>query len=122
MTISIQVYSNANSSSRSITFDFLGNILAPDDAPANASCNSFYFTATASGTQDNGVAFPVKIIRSLSELVLNKNNQSALNGGSTNAYSDVRSMIIDYVWDFVNGHAANEYGSGCTRQRPMKFT
>lgn len=121
MAISVSVYSNANSSSRTISFDFVGDILAPDDFPANAACQSFYFKVTASGTQDNNVAFPVKIVRSLSELVLNKVNQSALNSGSTNAYTDIRSMIIDYAYDYINGHAANVYGSGCTLQRPMKF-
>lgn len=125
MAISVQIYSNANSSSKTITFDFVGDILAPSDVPANASCNSFYFKITAGATQDNNVAFPVKIVRSLSDLVLYKagslttRHQRIIN--YTNAYPDIRSMIIDYSYDFINGHAANLYGSECTLQRPMKF-
>lgn len=123
MAISVQIYSNANSSSRTVSFDFVGNILAaPNMTASNAACNAFYFNATASGTQDNGVAFPVKIVRGLDELVLNGTKQSALNSYSAAAYADVKSMIVDYVYDFINGHTANEGSSGCTLQRPMKFT
>ena len=128
MSISVQIYSNANSSSRSITFDFVGDILASNDVPANASCSSFYCKVMANAYQDNNVAFPVKIVRSLTDLVLYKpgdasvtRHQSALNSGTTNSYSDIRSMIIDYTYDFINGHAANAYGSECLLQRPMKF-
>ena len=123
MSISVQIYSNANSNSRAVTFDFIGNILVAADTalPANVSGNSFYFQITAGATQDNNVAFPVKIVRGLDELVLNKNNQSALNAYSTNSYSDIKSMIVDYTYDYINGHTANEGGSGCTAQRPMKF-
>lgn len=126
MAISVQIYSNANSSSRSINFAFVGDILADSDSPSNAACNAFYFKVTAGGTQDNNAAFPVKIVRSLSDLVLAKNgggtkHQSGLNSGSTNNYTDIKSMVIDYTYDYINGHAANAYGSGCTIQRPMKF-
>lgn len=127
MSISIQIYSNANSSSRSVTFDLVSDILASNDFPANAACNAFYFRVTASGVQDNNLSFPVRIVRSLSDLVLAKpggggtKHQSALNSGTTNSYSDIRSMIVDYTYDFINGHAANAYGSECIYQAPMKF-
>jgi len=122
MAISVQIYSNANSTSRTVTFDFVGDILAANDADftnVSASCNAFYFKVTASGTQDNGVAFPVKLVRSLSDLVLNKQKQRMVN--TANAYTDIRSMVIDYTYDYINGHAANLNGSGCTYQGPLKF-
>ena len=119
MAITVQIYSNANSSSRTITFDFVGNILASSNS--NAACSSFYFNVSASGTQDNGSAFPVKIIKGLDGLVLNGQMQSSLNSYSTSPYTDIKSMVVDYVYDYVNGHTANEGGSGCTLQRPMKF-
>ena len=127
MAITVQVYSNANSATRSITFDFVSDILAPDDAPANVSCNAFYFKVTTSAVQDNSVAFPVKIVRSLSDLALYKpgatgatKHQSQSN--TSNAYGDIRSMVIDYTYDLINGHTADQYGSQCTLQRPMKFS
>ena len=131
MAITVQVYSNANSATRSITFDFVSDILAPDDAPANASCNAscnaFYFKVTTSAVQDNSVAFPVKIVRSLSDLALYKPGATGVTKHQriinyTNAYPDIRSMVVDYTYDFINGHTANLYSSECTLQRPMKFT
>ena len=128
MAISVQIYSNANASTKTITFEFVGDILAPDDVPANAACQSFYFKITAGATQDNNATYPVKIVRSLGDLALFKpgdatvaRHQTALNSGTTNSYGTIREMIVDYVWDYINGHAANEYGSQCTLQRPMKF-
>jgi hypothetical protein len=127
MAISVQIYSNANSSSKSISFDFVGDILAPDDVPANAACQSFYFKITAGGTQDNNVAFPVKIVRSLSDLALFKPGDITVERkhseapDSNVAYVDIKSMIIDYVYDYINGHTADQFSSGCTLQRPMKF-
>lgn len=124
MAISVTVYSNANSSSKTISFDFVGEILAANTpilapTPANVSSTEYFFKVTCSATQDNSVAFPVKIVRSFSELVLNGQKQRATN--TANAYSDVRSMIVDYVYDYINGHTANLYGSGCSVQNPMKF-
>jgi hypothetical protein len=125
MSISVSVYSNANSSSKSISFDFVGDILAPDDVAANASCQSFYFKISASAVQDNNAAYPVKIVRSLSDLALFKPGdatgkvQSASNTGAD--YTSVKTMIIDYIYDYINGHTANQFSSGCTVQHPMKF-
>jgi hypothetical protein len=119
MAISVQIYSNANSSSKSISFDFVGDILAASDLPANNTSTAFYFKIIAGGTQDNNASFPVKIVRSMSDLVLNGQKQRMSNVGTD--YTDVRSMIIDYVYDYINGHSANLYSSGCTLQRPMKF-
>jgi len=126
MSINISVYSNANSSSRAIVFDFVGDILAPDDVAANAACQSFYFKISASAVQDNNAAYPVKIVRSLSDLALFKpgditvpRKQSATNSAA--AYASVKTMIIDYVYDYINGHTADQFSSGCTVQHPMKF-
>jgi hypothetical protein len=119
MAINISVYSNANSSSKSISFNFASDILAASDQPANAVSNSFYFKVTAGSTQDNGSSYPVKIIRGLDELVLNKQKQRM--NDTANAYSSIKEMIVDYTYDYINGHSANLYGSECTEQKPMKF-
>jgi len=119
----ITIYSNANSATRSITFDFVSDVLAANDAgpyDSNAACYSQYIKITSYGTQDNGNAYVTKVVRSLSDLALNKQKQSSDN--TANAYADVKSMIVDYTYDFIHGHIANQYSSGCTEQRPMKFT
>lgn len=122
MSINMQIYSNANSASKSITFDFVGDVLAASTAgpsPTNAACSSYYFKVTTGARQDNNNAYPAKIIRSLSELVLNGNKQRIVN--TANAYTDIRSMVVDYVYDYINGHTADLYSSGVSEQRPMRF-
>ena len=126
MPINVQIYSNANATSKTVVFDFVGEILAasrPDftPSPANVASTEYYFKVTTAATQDNGTSYPLKIVRSFSELVLNGNNQGDLNTGSTSPYTDIRSMVFDYVYDYINGHSSNAYGSGCSLQRPMKF-
>ena len=119
MAININVYSNANSSSKSISFDFASDILASSDQPANAVSNSFYFKVNTGAKQDDGSSYSVKIVRSLSELALNKQKQRV--NDFSNAYGSIKEMIVDYTYDYINGHSANLYGSECTEQKPMDF-
>jgi len=130
MAINIQIYSNANSSSKTVIFDFVGEILAaniPDftPSPSNAASTEYYFKVSTSARQDNNVAYSTKIVRSLSELVLNGGSatqKQRIVSTYSNAYPDIRTMVMDYVYDYINGHAANLGGSECLAQMPMKFT
>jgi hypothetical protein len=121
MAININIYSNANSSSKTISFDFVGDILAASTPPPvlGSTAVDYYFKVTTGARQDNNVAYPLKLVRGLDELVLNKNKQRIVN--TANAYSDIKSMILDYTYDYINGHSANLYSSSCTVQYPMKF-
>lgn len=129
MAINISVYSNANSASRSISFDFVGEIIAANHpifnpSPANVASTEYYFKVTTSAVQDNSVAFPVKIMRGLDELVLNSASPTLKKQRMSNTgadYANVKSMVVDYVFDYINGHKVNENGSECTYQGPMKF-
>ena len=120
MAVNVSVYSNANGTSRTISFDFVGNVLAANtEIDANAAAVEYYFKITTSARQDNSVAFPAKIVRRLSELVLNGQKQAATNTAA--AYTDIRSMIVDYTYDYIVGHAANKFSSGVSAQNPMQF-
>lgn len=123
MAINVNIYSNANASSKSVTFDFVGDVLAASQedpfSPTNVASIEYYFKVTSGATQDNNARYSAKVIRGLEELVLKGQKQRKVN--TANAYSDIKSMVIDYVYDYINGHTANLYGSGCTEQRPMKF-
>lgn len=131
MAINISIYSNANSASQSISFDFVGNVLASDNnqwAANNAADLEYYFIATTGARQNTNVTFAPKVMRSFSDLALDNPTQNspnacqtALNGNTTNAYTTVKSMVVDYVYDYINGHAANVASSGCVFQGPMKF-
>ena len=121
MAISVQIYSNANSSSKVVTYDFVGDVLAASDEllGVNTASTEYYFRITTGATQDDNTPYEAKVARSLSELVLNGVKQSATDTNA--AYSDVKSMIVDYTYDYINGHTADQYSSGVTEQKPMKF-
>ena len=122
MAISVSIYSNANSSSKSISFDFVGDVLAASDSNVASwtANNDYYFKITTSARQDNNRVMPAKVVRDLTDLVLGGQKQSAEN--TSNAYSDIRSMIVDYTYDIINGHTQNQYSTtGVALQRPMKF-
>ena len=133
MAVGISIFSNANSTSKSISVDFVGNVLAAQqeidpETRANTFTQEYYFKFTTGARDDTSTALPVKINRRLSELTLleggnpnsTKRKQSASNTGAS--YADIKSMIVDNVYDYVYGHDVDQYLSGCTEQRPMKFT
>ena len=123
MAINVQIYSNTNTSSKSVTFDFVGDVLAASHeepfSPTNAASVEYYFKVTTGARQDDNTTYSPKVVRGLDELVLNGQKQRITN--TANAYTDIKSMVVDYTYDFIYGHTANLYGSGVTAQRPMKF-
>ena len=121
MAITATVYSNANASSRSVTFDFVGDVLAAKKPSANVSSNlyDYYFKITAGANTINGDPIPVKIVTKLDDLALNGQKQSSTN--TANAYSDISEMVKDYIHDDIHGHVANQFSSGVSNQDPMLF-
>ena len=125
MSINVSVYSNGNNTSQSIYIDFAGDVLAPSFDATDVACYQYFFKFTTSGRGTDDAALPVKITKSLSDLALFDRagildeKQSASN--TANAYGDIKSMVIDYCYDFIHGHTADQYLSGCTEQKPMKF-
>lgn len=132
--INIQIYGNANSVSRTISVDFNADISAFQSfAPATnaSSCIDYYIKFTSSASDTNGVILPFKIVRGLdatntASLVLNGVAQRGANTCSdtycsTNAYANITELVVDYVYDYIVGHTADECSSGCTLQLPMQF-
>ena len=125
MAINLSVYSNGNSSSRVVTFDFYGDVVAGANEiyAANASSYIYYIKGTTTARQDDGTTggptYPVKIMTSLSSLALKGAKQSKSNTASS--YSDIKSLIIDYTYDFIYGHTEDQFSSGVTEQKPMRF-
>jgi len=120
MTIQLQIYNNVNNVTRTLTVDFNADILATLITNASGTCYDYYFKFTPSATDTADVQLPIKFASDLTDLVLNGVAQKG--NCSSNAYSDITSMIIDYTYDYIAGHLANECGSGCSLQRPMKFS
>jgi len=116
--INIQVYGNANGVTRTITADFWGDVMVGSYTPLDPAAEYFIKLSTSARDTDGGSYAP-RLIFSLNDLALNGNKQSATD--TSNAYSDVKTMLIDYVYDYINGHTADQYSSGCTEKKPMQF-
>ena len=119
MAITLRIYSNANTSSKSITVDFLGDILAASDtANVGSSQVQYYFKFTTGSKDDRNLSYAPKIVLDLSDLSLNKLAQSSSN--TTAAYTSISNMVTDYVYDYVSGHTENQYAVVVNEKRPMK--
>jgi len=119
MAVNIAIYSNANSTSKSISVGFEGEILAASNASSYTTDIDYFFKFNTGARTDDNIALGVKLNRGLSDLVLNGSRQSAAN--DSNAYSDITDMITDVVYDYVHGHTADQWSSGVTVQNPMQF-
>lgn len=123
MAISISVYSNGNTTSKTVTFDFQSSILASSyDTATGRTALDHYIVAKTGGRNTDNVAFPAKAIISLGDLALmgpTGNSHSMANTSA--AYANVTALVEDYLYDFVYGHTADQYLTGVTEQKPMKF-
>jgi hypothetical protein len=119
MALNISIFSNANSSSKSVSVDFAGDVLA---SSSNGVSNElrYFFKFTTSARDTSNLVYPVKIVEKLNELVLNNAKQRISDTNA--AYANVDAMITDYIYDYVKGHAANLHTSGVAEKAPMKFT
>lgn len=125
MAINLQLYSNANTSTKSITVDFVANIATMVGDPSVDDDTRYFFKLTTGAKGLDNSAFAPKVVTKLSDLALNNpaypSSKAQSKSGSTAAYDDISSMVADYVYDYVNGHASNASGSYCTKQYAMKF-
>lgn len=120
MAVNITAYSNSNASSRSIAISFEGDVLAGSNTGAITSDIQYYFKFQTSARDLDNNPFPAKVALDFSDLVLNKQKQSRTD--TSNAYSNIKDMVVDYTYDFIYGHTQNQYGSGAAEQLPMKFS
>jgi len=119
MAVNISIYSNTSPSTKSIALSFEGEILAGSNTGA-LTTNIDYFFKMTTGARDTGnVQLPVKLMVGLDSLALNNVKQSASNTGV--AYTDIKSMVVDYAYDYIYGHTADQYSSGVKVQLPMQF-
>ena len=76
--------------------------------------NDITFTGTTGGN-----AIKTEVVLSLDELALNGVKQARTNIATD--YTNINDMIEDYLYDFVNGHAADKFTSGVAYRAPMQF-
>lgn len=119
MAVTISIYSNANATSKAINISFEGDVLASSNSGSITSDIQYYFKFQTSASDTDGNRFPSKVVLDLDDLALNSQKQSRSN--TSNSYSDIKEMIVDYTYDFIYGHDADQYSSGVKRQLPINF-
>lgn len=119
MAINLDIYSNSNISTRTITVDFMSDLLS-DSMTAASSEIVYYFKFTTSARDTSNVVYSPRIVKDLSDLALARTKQSA--NDSANAYTSIAEMIQDYTYDYIYGHTDNQFSSGVSAKPPMKFT
>jgi hypothetical protein len=119
MSINYSVYSNGNASSKTITVDFSTDYLA-SSSNGVSSTNRYFFKFTTGAKDIDNANIGAKVSENLTDLVLNGESQAI--SSNSNAYADIKSMIVDYIYDMVRGHSAGQWGTSVTEQKPMKFS
>ena len=126
MAINVSIYSNGNNKTQTVSVDFAADFLAASLTGVSNELQ-YFFKFTTSAKDSGAKSFPVKVVQDLSDLALvNASNvaaeryQSATN--TANAYTNIDTMVIDYLYDYINGHDADQWLSGCAEQLPIKFS
>lgn len=120
MAISLQIYNNVYNLTKTVAVDFIANVATFTNDPSADDTPRYFFKFTTGARDTNNLPYSPRVVADLSDLALNGNVQSASNVSA--AYSNVKAMIIDYAYDYINGHTADQFGSGCTAKAPMKFS
>lgn len=118
MAINLGIYSNGNATSKTVSVDFVADYLA-SSSNGMSDRTKYFFKFSTSAKDSDGSNFGVKISESLNDKVLNNERQRVSNTAA--AYTDIKSMVVDYVYDFIVGHDAGHFSTSVTEQKPMKF-
>ncbi len=116
MSISLNIQNRQSGVSRRISMNFVHGYVMPGNGDLGAK-KKFYFSLSTNGRDSDNVALPSKIITGLDSLVLNGAKQKRDN--SADPYTSITEMVNDYIYDYINGHVADEHGSGASEQKPM---
>ena len=117
----VAVFSNTYGTTKRIQVDFVGDILASSfDPTPDAGSTEYYFKFSTSAKDTGGNSLPVNVVKQLDNLALNQIKQSATD--TLAAYTDVHTMIVDYLYDYIYGHTENQFSSGASLQNAIRFS
>ena len=123
MAINISIYSNGNTATKTVSFDFQSSILASSfDYPVGRTALDHYIVAKSSAKQEDNSSLPTQAIVSLADLaLLGSGGNSHAQVSTTAAYANVTALVEDYLYDYVYGHEDNQHSTGVSEQQAMKF-
>jgi len=116
MSVKEEMYNNVSGGASSVTIEFTNTILTQDPSDAN---QIYYISFVPKGKDANGTVLPSKAAVGLNDLALNASVQSSANLSSD--YTSINNLVADYMYDYINGHTANQFNSGATVQLPLNF-
>ena len=120
MAIAMRVINETSGGAGSVSFDFVYDVLASENNYPISDDSEWYFKLNTSVKEKqvvSGVAIPVKIMKTLTDLSLNGAKQSRSNTAA--AYTSITDMVEDYLFDTIQGHTANQFSSGVAAQGAM---
>jgi hypothetical protein len=100
-----------------IQIDFVGADAVAPITGAMSHDLKYFIVMSTSQKDDNDMVMQPKINNGNTDLALNGAKQSASD--SAVAYADIQAIVNDYTYDLINGHSADQYGSGCKVLVPM---
>ena len=118
MAISVQIYDETSNSQRSVDIDFINDIIST--SAINTPTVQYFFKFTTGAVDTSDIGYSPRVVRLMSDLALNKTKRSSVD--SAVAYTDIKTMVLDYVYDYIYGHVSDQYSSGCAVKAPMKFS
>ena len=118
MAITIQIYDSTDNKTQSVSVDFATDIMNYSYGSANPE-PQFFFKFTTGARDTDGSGYSLRIITTLTDLALNRTKRSSAD--SAVAYENIKIMVTDEIFDFIYGHTADQYSSGCTAKAPMNI-
>ena len=123
MSVRENLYNNVSGGTSYVTISFTNSVLTQDPSdPAQKYYISFVPYTRARDTGNN--VMPTKVATGLDDLALTGANVAAAKQSSANIsddYTSINNLVADYLYDYINGHTADQFGTGVTTQLPLDF-
>lgn len=118
MSVNIDIYSNSSGNTVSVSVDFAAEVRSSSFDGVSTQLE-YFFKLTTGGQDTDGYGYSPRIVGDLTDLALNRQKQAATN--TAVAYNNIKEMIVDYVYDYIYGHADDKFGSGVAYKAPLSI-
>lgn len=115
MAINYRVFNHETGRTAQVAVDFDTNLLV-EVGNYNGDLD-YYFKFQTSARNTSGQVIPVKIVTALDELAIQGSTSDSKSiADDDTPYASIKEMVEDYVFDIINGHEADQYGTGSDEQ------
>ena len=118
MSVGIQIYSNSSGNTATISVDFATEVRSSSFTGVSTDLE-YFFKLTTGNVDTDGIGYSPRLVEDLTDLALNRQKQAETN--TAVAYTNIKEMIIDYVYDYIYGHANDKFGSGVAYKAAMNI-